>query len=105
MDHFRRVEISRTTACEFLESDRVANHKPCTAVIDQFLDAKCLSNTRHARSVNTQNPRDMFVRQAKSFSTAPIPKREQPCTKTLLDRMKRVADHTLRELFDLSALR
>jgi hypothetical protein len=63
--------------------------------------SQTLRDARNARSVYAEDPRHVFMRDSKFISLAPALERNQPAAKSLLDRMKCIADDALRKLFDL----
>jgi hypothetical protein len=95
------MRIRTAFARQLLDARTVGDHQTRSAVIDQILLAQTLRNARHARAMHPENASDVFMRQSESVSSAPALKRQQPRAESLLNRMKRIAHHPLRKLFDL----
>jgi len=52
--------------------------------------------------VNAEHPRNVFVRELELIPAAPFMKRQKPTAEPLFDRVKRIADHSLGKLPDLT---
>ena len=96
-----RVHVGRTTTCKFLESSPIRDHQSSPAIVNQLFVAKRLCNACDARPVHSEDSCDMFVRQPEPVAIAAILKCQKPCTKALLNGMKGIAHHALRQVLDL----
>jgi hypothetical protein len=96
------MKVSTASARNALQTGLVRDDEPCTSVIDQLPVPQRLSDTCHTWTVNAEHPCNMLVRQLEFFPAASFMKRQKPTAEPLFHRVKRIADHTLGKLPDLT---
>ena len=96
------MHIGAALAREALQTRLVAYDETRTSVIDQLPVPQGLSDASDTWTMNAEHPCNVFVRELEPIPAAPFMKRQQPAAEPLFDRVKRIADHPLRKLPDLT---